>query len=111
MAHLLLMVTGTVDTTMALLTHTTIIQTAQGVTTMALLTHATTTQLDQGIMNVARVTTGADHPTTDMAATLHHIMAATHIMGMGLHPSFEWCLGHSVSSAEQYVCHVRFTVY
>jgi len=78
---------------------------------MALLTHATTTQKDQGIMNTPRVITGADHPTTDMAATLHHIMAATHTMGMGLHPTFEWCLGHSVSSAEQYVCHVRFTVY
>lgn len=95
MAHLLLVVTGIVDTTMALLTHTTITQTGQGITTMALLTHATTTQLDQDIMVAARATTGADHLTTDMAATLHHGMAATHTMEKGLHPTSECCQGHS----------------
>ncbi|DBB00305.1 hypothetical protein WJX77_002448 [Trebouxia sp. C0004] len=55
-------------------------------TTMALLTHTTITQKDPGIMNMA---------TTGMAATLHHIKAATHTTDMGLHSTFEWCLGHS----------------
>ncbi len=96
-ALLLLMARGTVDPTMALLPHT-ITQTGQGVTTMALLTHAITTQLDQDIMSAAQVITGAEHPTTGMAATLHHAMAATHPTDVGLHPTFEWCLGHSHAS-------------
>ncbi|KAL0038810.1 hypothetical protein WJX79_008813 [Trebouxia sp. C0005] len=68
----------------------------QGVTTVDLLTHATTTLLDQGTMDVARVTTGADHPTTDMAATLHHVITATHTMDKGHHPTSECCLGTGV---------------
>ncbi|DBA70906.1 TPA: hypothetical protein ACH3X2_011354 [Trebouxia sp. C0005] len=96
MKHLLFAVTGIMDTTTALLTHTTIILKGQGVTTVDLLTHATTTLLDQGTMDVARVTTGADHPTTDMAATLHHVITATHTMDKGHHPTSECCLGTGV---------------